>query len=63
VNGFERLREMGMTEADASRLADQIQPLKDGGGSAACGCVIEVRHGRIVRVAAAALRKMWAIGG
>lgn len=62
MNGFERLRSLGLTEDDANRLADHLEPLIQNGASEACGFVVEVRRGRIVRACAAAMRKMWAIG-
>jgi hypothetical protein len=61
--GYERLRLLGVTDADAGKLADELEPLQRSGASTACGFVVEMRRGRIVHVAVAAMRKMLAVVG
>jgi hypothetical protein len=61
--GWERLRALGLSDADAGKLADELEPLQRSGASTACGLVVELRRGRIVHVAVAAMRKMLAVVG
>jgi hypothetical protein len=56
--GHDRLRVL-LSDAQASKLADVLEPHVRAGESVAIGAVLELRRGRIVECAASVLRRTW----